>query len=152
MSVDNSELICRIRSMYDYNDDRKAIVDLLHRCESTNEASAFKSNSGGSSVLFHCEFPDYLRCMERYPESYCLQMIDSKDNRVVLVYVMNCKRVHFGPYIMSTVFGRLGRVDPNRQRQLVGMSAYPHVAQFVRQGGFDYGQNHTMVTNVASIQ
>ena len=108
------ELVFRTYSMYDHRDIHTSLVDLCRKCEETNQASAKGSQDSRSLAPFHCEFTDYLRCMEQYPESYCHTLVESTSNRVVAALLTNLKRLHFGSYVMMGGFGRLVRVDPTQ--------------------------------------
>ncbi len=97
-----SNLAFRLRSMYDYHEDRSALIDLFRRCEATNQASVLMGiGHEAASAGFHCEFTDYLLCMEQYPESYCVQLVEPTDSRIIFVFVCHLKRVHFGEGIMT---------------------------------------------------
>jgi hypothetical protein len=138
--------------MYDYHEDRSALNDLFQRCETTNQMSA-STNTGSiaPSSGFHCESTDYLRCMEQYSESYCGQLVDPIDNRIVFICVGNLKRVHYGEHIMTAIFGRLTRVEPSRRRQHLIMNLFSTVVQVTEYIGFDISQEYTLTTNIPSL-
>jgi hypothetical protein len=131
MDQQKSNLVFRLRSMYDYHEDSSALNDLFQRCEAADRMSA--SMSTGSTALssgFHCEFTDYLWCMEQYSESYCGQLVDPLvENRILFICIDNLKRVHYGEHIMTAVFGRLTRVEPSRRRQHLILNLFSTVAK-----------------------
>lgn len=102
--------------MYDYHEIQTALTNLCRRCENTNQASVIKSTDGQPLVLFHCEFLNYFRCMEQYPESCCHTLVEPTSKKVVAAFITNFKRLYFGPYVMTGGFARLIRVDPDQRR------------------------------------
>jgi len=139
--------------MYDYHEDQSALIDLFRRCETTNQASALMSiGHAAASAGFHCEFTDYLLCMEQYSESYCVQLVEPTDGRIIFVFVFHLKRVHFGEDIMTLVFGRLLRVDPDYRRQHLVIDLALQKTRAVEHSiGFDFGQGYTQITNIPSL-
>ena len=150
--MDDSDLIIRIRSMQDYRQDSTELVDLFQRCEATNKESASMTDRQKKSMsLFHCEFTDYLWCMEQYPESYCLELVQSNDNKIIFTTIVNVKRVHLGPHLTVSAFARLARMDPERRRQYLTMNFFLQIEPFMQSLGVDFGLGYTLATNNPSL-
>ena len=138
--------------MHDYHEDRMALIDLFKRCESTNQKSASMSNNNSTPpIAFHCEFTDYLWSMEQYPESYCIELVDSTNGRVLFACVYNFKRVHCGEHIMTLAFVRLARVDPDRRRQHLIIDFVPKIVEAFQHKGLDISQGYTLHSNIPSL-
>jgi hypothetical protein len=152
MDEQGSNPVFRLRSMYDYGEDRSALFDLFQRCEATNHMPAsMSSGHTAPSPDFHCECTDYFWSMEQYPESYCGQLIDPIDDRIIFTCVGNIKRVHYGEHLMTAIFGRLTRVEPDRRRQHLIINLLPQAAQVSECIGFDFVQEYTLTTNSPSL-
>jgi GNAT superfamily N-acetyltransferase len=144
---ERSELVFRTYSMSDYHEIQTALIDLCRRCENTNQVSVMGSVDSQSLVLFHCEFADYLRCMEQYSESYYHTLVESTNNRVVAAFLTNFKRLHFSSYVMTGGFARLIRVDPSQRRKNVGIHVMQAAVEQVRRRGMDYCLGYTLASS-----
>ena len=146
-----SDLAFYTHSMYHYHEIKTAVIDLCRRCEDTNRTSATIGAGSQSLMHFHCEFTDYLRVMEQYPESYCHSLVESNGNKVVAVYITNLKQLYFGPYVITALFARLFRVDPNHRRKNLGTylvsSAFKQLAPLE----VDCILGYTLTTNIPSL-
>lgn len=89
--------------------------------------------------------------MEQYPESYCLQLVDPTDHRIIFAMIVNIKRVHVGPHIMLSSFARLARMDPLRRRQHLTMNFMSKIQPFMESLGLDFGQGYTLASNKPSL-
>ena len=142
-----SDLEFRTTSMYNYHEDRTALINLFRRCHSTNRESALMGAGGQSASLFHYEFTDYLWCMGQYSESYCHYLVQSTDGQIVAAFISNLKRVHFGPHVMTAVFNRLTRVDPTRRRDNVAVKLLTTDAKVLAQmSGFTVSSHKVLET------
>ena len=151
--MDHEDLQFRIRSMHDYRTDTDEIVRLLERCEASNLQSVVNESSKTekSKTIFHCEFTDFLWCMEQYPESYCMELVDPKDGRIIFVVTVHVKRVHVGPRLMNMSFSRLARMDPTRRGQHLAMNLLLQSAPIITNLGLDFSQGYTSATNSPSL-
>ena len=152
MANESSDWVFCTRSSYDYHEDKQALLDLFHCCESTNLSSMSSGKMITSSLCFHCETNDYLRCMEQYFESYCHYVKHAKTQRALAIYSTHWKRVHFGSYIVMMVLARLMRVDPDYRRQYLARDLIDYSRNIHMNFGHDYFQGYTFVINTPSLE
>lgn len=145
------EFVFHTYSMYDYHNVRYSLVDLCRKCETTNRTSATRNNGNQPVTSFHCEFTDYLRCMEQYSESYCHTVAESRNDSIAAALIVNLKRLHVGSYTITGSFFRLMRVDPHQRRKKVGTYLLGMAIEHSQQNGADYHIGYALSTNVGSM-
>jgi hypothetical protein len=152
MDAKNNDLVFRYRSSNDCHEDSTELINLFRRCETTKQASPSMSTTGGPGIaLFHCEFTDYLANMEQYLESYCFEMVQPTDGRILAAYITNLKELYFGEHLMTAGFSRLVRVDPSRRRHKLAQNLMKLGNQVLQLKGFDIELSSTLTTNSRSL-
>ncbi|CAF0767553.1 unnamed protein product [Adineta steineri] len=151
MAKQSSDLMFRLYSMHNYEQDITGMNDLFQRCKSTDYESVMMGDSNKSPILFHCESIDHLHCMKQYPESYCGTLVNTKDGRVVAFTAGHIKFVYFGSSLMTVIFIRLVRVDPTQRRQNLLINLTKQGNKTGVENIPDYTIGYTTDTNVPSL-